>query len=231
MNKVNIKDYDVFMQKSFWEDIKRITETSDEHIDSFYQWIKTLSEYSELKEKENWLPIVNKTKMPIEDLSNLIGPINYIANVCTSEKCSIDDLLSELLNNNLLDNLDKNLFTKRINLLGVPVLELLRKQDKITAPSLPLLYLKKVQTNIIFISEFDKEFSKDEGSIDKYDPFVERIYPRVILELGFYEEKHDNVGVVLSKKTIESMIERLEASKKKLEAAEKVISSDKLIID
>jgi hypothetical protein len=220
-----------YFAKSFRADLKKAEEADEQVINSVAAWLGELADLDDFADIDNWIPASQKTRMSIDDLQDLLGPIMWMVNTCREESAQVEDLIDDLKETGILEDTESgHNLEKTILSLAHAARRLLEEADARTGPSLPLLYISRIRTRCIAVSEFDKGFNVDEDDPKTYKPTLKRIHPRLTLELEFKDKAREPVGILLTPKTLRDLKKWLDLAEVELRATEDAVSSREEVV-
>lgn len=216
-----------FLGDSFAKDILKFELLEDTIVTEIVAWIEKINELSELTSNDELVEISQKGHISIDQLREAVDSLVWLCSVCNTENVQIIEFIDYLDESNVFSKaINKPIFLNQLKTIAKALVIILSKLEEKLCPSLPLLRIEKFRTRVIFISDFGKSFNIKNDNVNDYIPILQRIHPRVLIELSFYE-KDKEYPILLDESGIDSIIKRLQLTKIELNAATKFVKMDK----
>jgi hypothetical protein len=197
-----LSEHPSFLDKEFRDDLAVFASAGDDVVNAIGDWIASLNDFDDTAEDKKWIPLARQTGKTIDELQTCFRPVRWISLVSQQDGIAVAELLDDLAEAGVIS--DESLRGRFLRLLG-PLETLIERTSDVTAPSLPLLEIKEIQTRCVLVSEYDREFSTGEDTVETYKPSVHALHPRVVLELKFWGKESQKVGISLSERNLETM--------------------------
>ena len=210
--------------KDFRAELKRLAQAPQATVDSIRKWLSTVSDPSDLVTERTWIPLARETNETIDDLRDLLRPVSYVARVGAREEIELVDALDDLVEGGVVTESDHGTgFRDRLLSLVQPLHAIVAARLSTSHPRVPLLKIEKLRTRCILVSTFDREFDIDKDSFDDYQPTLKRLHPVTTLEMEFWDDAHDNIGIALSGEDLDILLKWLTFAKIQTQKAEEAI--------
>jgi len=221
-----VKENIGFFGKEFREDITLLSSLSEDKIISFTEFMKSLGRYEDFDKSELWVEFSIKIKEPLDNLAKYRKPLTFIAYTSIESKCSVNDILEDLVENNIIEHSKTQLFFNLIT----PIKELMQKAFERKAPKLPIPRFEGISSRCLLVSKFEEEISIEKHTLENYRPVVSQIYPLVTIKLSFKDDKDSPIGIQLTKDDLDTMIKSLQLIQKQIETVSDLIKEHNLPI-
>jgi hypothetical protein len=219
-----------FFANDFRSDLKYIESLKPELVTIIVDWFKTAESIEFVIRRNNWINILQKTGLSIEEIERIIKPNYWITTACYDNQVNIDDFILDLKEAGILhDSLASSVFMEKLKNLAQALYSLLSQKKSRKAPTLPLRYLRDITTRCIFISEFQRDFDFDSVKSSEFTPQLKALHPAITFQLAFDDIDHEDIGIIMDRNQITKLKKTIEHAEIELINAEKILPNEYLL--